>query len=1009
MQQRKKKKKMVVVSILLVTGGLAITSLAFEGDVFIKPVIRPTSVMDSGFTAALGHPVINNPQGGDNPFLADEVTPVEDLPPLWPLENGSYVNFDSPVVKGLALSEDGSRLYAVNPTAATLDVFTTTSPDCPRQTATIPVGLDPVSVAVRPGSGEVWVVNRISDNITVVDPTARRVIAIMDTGDAPSNIVFDQTGSVAYVTCEGPILLDQTDPLMQGNGLVVYDAQSRQLLSKIKLDCNTPRAMTLDDQAGILYITALRSGNNTSVAGEPVVIDHDGTGDNLEVVPDLLIARDFSVTAAVFSASPELSPWPDEDPSGNLPPSPLTQRIVTDAGSSGPWQAVIAAIDGNGDGLPDQPVVAQFEQEFSAVNGFDVLEKMISDVKDTVDADLLAIRVTDPAQPVVISTVGNVGTTLMGVALQPDNGDVWVTNLEALNITRMEPNLNGHFTDHQIVRVQGAASGAAAVTPFDLHEGVPNFNDVSAPNFPAQAASLAIPMDVVISPDGSRAFVAAFGPGRVGMIDTSTGDVLSRVNVGDGPRSLVLDPSGTRLYCYNRTSMSISVIDVVGDQMIPAGVSHLFNAEPVVVRQGRKFMGDTRLSSNNWASACFSCHVDNSYDAVAWDLGTFDSPMQPGPPNIPFDPENPNANKNHPVKGPMVTQSLYGLRDHEPFHWRGDKTGFSDFNGAFENLMGGEQLNPMEMQAFEGFVKTLAYPPSPFYHRNNAARDPGWLNGAGLYITNCDACHQLTHDGALFTEDGDGGFSLKGAPLFGQLELVTQLRGIYRKLDQDKYNGFGTLHDGREEREENGQILQTFLLTFFPELTSQERDDLIAFVNAYPANAMPVIGWQLLADGPLTPAFMDDIDTMMHQFELEPSRCDVIAQGIIDGRRRGYVAISPTDFRSDDGELVTLDTLLAWSEQPGNSLVFTAVPPGSGQRLGIDRDMDCIFNAVDPSPSRKPDLDNDGDVDQADLGQLLSHYGMSGCGLPEDLNNSGTVDQADLGDLLSKYGTDLCP
>ncbi len=48
------------------------------------------------------------------------------------------------------------------------------------------------------------------------------------------------------------------------------------------------------------------------------------------------------------------------------------------------------------------------------------------------------------------------------------------------------------------------------------------------------------------------------------------------------------------------------------------------------------------------------------------------------------------------------------------------------------------------------------------------------------------------------------------------------------------------------------------------------------------------------------------------------------------------------------------------------------------------------------------DLDGDGDVDQADLGILLSCYGTSDCG---DLDGDGDTDQADLGQLLANYGT----
>jgi len=47
------------------------------------------------------------------------------------------------------------------------------------------------------------------------------------------------------------------------------------------------------------------------------------------------------------------------------------------------------------------------------------------------------------------------------------------------------------------------------------------------------------------------------------------------------------------------------------------------------------------------------------------------------------------------------------------------------------------------------------------------------------------------------------------------------------------------------------------------------------------------------------------------------------------------------------------------------------------------------------------DLDGDSDVDQADLGILLSSYGIDDGG---DIDGDGDTDQADLGILLSNYG-----
>ena len=69
---------------------------------------------------------------------------------------------------------------------------------------------------------------------------------------------------------------------------------------------------------------------------------------------------------------------------------------------------------------------------------------------------------------------------------------------------------------------------------------------------------------------------------------------------------------------------------------------------------------------------------------LAWDLGdpggqitTVTSFVQQIP--VSFD--------MHPMKGPMTTQTLRGLKDLDPLHWRGDRNHFLEFNGTFRETL----------------------------------------------------------------------------------------------------------------------------------------------------------------------------------------------------------------------------------------------------------------------------------------------------------------------------------
>ena len=65
------------------------------------------------------------------------------------------------------------------------------------------------------------------------------------------------------------------------------------------------------------------------------------------------------------------------------------------------------------------------------------------------------------------------------------------------------------------------------------------------------------------------------------------------------------------------------------------------------------------------------------------------------------------------MKGPMRTQTLKGLTNLTPLHWRADRSGFEAFNPAFDSLMGGPQLSAADMDAYRQFIETVQFPPNP--------------------------------------------------------------------------------------------------------------------------------------------------------------------------------------------------------------------------------------------------------------------------------------------------------
>src|SRR5207245_1941838 len=131
-----------------------------------------------------------------------------------------------------------------------------------------------------------------------------------------------------------------------------------------------------------------------------------------------------------------------------------------------------------------------------------------------------------------------------------------------------------------------------------------NYSQRPAPS-EVRDASLATPMGMAISSDGSTLYVAAFGSSEIGVFNTTelenntfTPSAASHIELsGGGPTGMVLDEDRGRLYVLSRFTNSIEIVDT-GDNQEIANVS-FYNPEPAVILNGRPFLYDAKLTSSN--------------------------------------------------------------------------------------------------------------------------------------------------------------------------------------------------------------------------------------------------------------------------------------------------------------------------------------------------------------------------------------------------------------------------
>jgi hypothetical protein len=477
----------------------------------------------------------------------------------------------------------------------------------------------------------------------------------------------------------------------------------------------------------------------------------------------------------------------------------------------------------------------------------------------------------------------------------------------------------------------------------------------------------------------------------------------------------------------------------------------LHNPEPQSIVDGRPFLYDATITSANGETSCSSCHIFGDLDHLAWNLGDPDAAtsLNVQPNAIPI---LPSQGTFHPMKGPMTTQTLKGLATHGALHWRGDRvdgffgidsctepTGapcsedlsFRNFIVAFEGLVGlhGTVSNG-EMQQFADFMLQVMLPPNPVRNLDNsltADQDDGrdlFLASEGAPTTDvvatCDGCHDLVPGNGFFGTGGEKSF--EGEP---QDAKVPHMRNLYTKIGMfgdttqsssagDQVRGFGFLHDG------SIQSVKVFLeASVFSTNNAQERD-LEQFSLAFPTDLAPVVGQQATltsAGGTELDARVDLLDDRskagFDSLMLGGSvvECDLIAKGTVGGEPRGWWRESGTTFRDDMNGTIGETALRALPATEG-PITFTCVPPGSGVRMGINRDRDNFLDGLDNCPAVPNndqldsntngigdaceaglmDADGDGIQDNVDNCPLDANAGQ------EDFDGDGQGDACDIDD-----------
>lgn len=855
------------------------------------------------------------------------------------LAQGDFVNFEIHPFRGLAVATVDQRAFvlACNTPDHTLNVIDTVTNSI---VATVPTGLSPVSVCWDGVRNRAYVANFVGDSVTSVEIRAQgggvqtKLLGTKNVGDEPSDVTVAPGGASIAVTLMGESSVVELDPNTLSQTAATW--MTVPLLARTAgPPTGAPYAMKhpislLSDGTNLLVLNQRSNNIIDPISGLPTSFEFHLA----RYAPSNLGSAEFVGRAgATYSA-------------GAMGSSNMAMQLASDG------RIFVAGSKARNDVVGKKPLSL-------LVDGF-------------VESYLYAV-----APPFVQQPSGQ-------------------TTVQARNLNRSGAKVAATYS-----------TGVANPTGLALYE-------VGGVIQRAFVTSFSTDRIVALTPNSSNlSDIEAWGRSVINIPAPTANAYGPKLA---GPRSLTVKPSlgssfpsdpGPRLYCLNSLDGTISVYDPsYSTGSTPAQLARISMRDPVpaIVQAGRRFLYDAKKSALARV-ACASCHIDGDVDGVPWRL---DEPTTPGAgagviPSILLSGvtgdllRDSNNNALFPAdKGVMMTQSLRGLVDHPvnfdgqafftnaPYHWRGDKPGFEDFNEAFVNLMGapenppgtGGGLTTGEMFLYTNAVNSIMLEPNPLESLDRAldgAYTVGGTAGSGAMRG-----QQIFFERGIASNSGNdiaGGRSCSqchapgsgsnnritlvdpltsGSPDFQPIESARIRTARTREsaletMDTSwspSFTGtsvrtadFGLLHAGLlvgEPLSLNGFISRGFGGPFFVAGQVPDLERLIRFVRQWDSGMAPIVG---------RVETLDSSNTSTQEVTRFQTQARLANNGIVCFLRSGTqlqayyydvvgsTGANPVYASATGGAGLTLAAILSMAQAPDSCAVFQAVPVGMERRV----------------------------------------------------------------------------
>jgi hypothetical protein len=120
------------------------------------------------------------------------------------------------------------------------------------------------------------------------------------------------------------------------------------------------------------------------------------------------------------------------------------------------------------------------------------------------------------------------------------------------------------------------------------------------------------------------------------------------------------------------------------------------------------------------------------------------------------------------------------------------------------------------------------------------------------------------------------------------------------------------------------------------------RRDLEQFMYGFPSNMAPIVGQQVTLSAATAAVAGPRLDLL--EWAASHSQCDLVAKAQIGGKEHGALFTAGVYVTDQALAPPVPSATLRQQAISAGGMTFTCVPPGSGTRIGIDRDLDGILD-----------------------------------------------------------------